>query len=78
MPVGTPVGLTLFGLVELTIDASQAWLPAGAVGSTNFSIPNDPNFAGVEIKTQGAALVPGINAAGALSTNALRHVIDIS
>ena len=62
----------------VSIDASQVWLAAGGVGSTNFSIPNVAGLAGVEIKTQGAALVPGINALGALTTNGMKHVIDIN
>ncbi|MCB9886363.1 MAG: hypothetical protein H6838_12785 [Planctomycetes bacterium] len=62
----------------VSIDASQVWVPAGGVGSTSFSIPNAPAFAGVEIKTQGVALVPGINALGALSTNGIKHFIDIN
>ena len=62
----------------VSIDASQVWIAAGGVGSTNFSIPNNPGLAGVEIKTQGAALVPGINALGALTTNGLKHTLDIN
>ncbi len=62
----------------VSIDASQVWIAAGGVGSTNFSIPNVAGLAGVEIKTQGAALVPGINTLGALSTNGLKHIIDIN
>ena len=62
----------------LGIDASQAWLPLNGVGSTPFAIPNVPAFAGIEIKTQGAALVPGVNALGALSSNGLRLVLDVN
>ena len=62
----------------LSIDASQVWVPVNGSGSTNFPIPSDPAFAGVEIKTQGATLAPGVNALGALSTNGVKHVLDIN
>ena len=62
----------------VSIDASQVWVPAGGVGSTNFNIPNVPGFAGVEIKTQGVALVPGVNALGALSSNGVKLTLDVN
>ncbi|MCB9884317.1 MAG: hypothetical protein H6838_02430 [Planctomycetes bacterium] len=62
----------------VSIDASQVWVPTGGVGSTPFSVPNNPAFAGVEIKTQGVALVPGVNSLGALSSNGVKLVLDVN
>ncbi len=62
----------------VSIDASQVWVPVSNVGSTPFNVPNVPAFAGVEIKTQGVALVPGVNALGALSSNGLKLVLDVN
>ena len=62
----------------VSIDASAIWVPNSGVGSTLFSIPNVPGLAGVEIKTQGAALVPGINTLGAITSNGLKLNIDVN
>ncbi len=71
-------GLGMPGCFQyVTIDASQIWLPAGGVGSTPFNIPNDPAFAGVELKTQGVALVPGVNALNAQSSNGMKLTLDL-
>ncbi len=88
------LGATLFGLSELnpgiplpgmpgcsqyvSIDASQIFLPNGGTGSTPFVIPNVPSLAAVEIKTQTAVLMPGVNLVGAVTSNGLKHVLDIN
>lgn len=72
-PLGMP---TCYQYVS--IDSSQVWVPAANIGSTNFNLPVNPAFAGVEIKTQGAALVPGANATGALTSNGLKLTLDIN
>ncbi len=77
---GIPLdGLGLPGcFLHVTIDASHIWLPAGGVGSTLFAIPNDPGLAGLEMNSQGAALVPGVNAAGAATSNGLKLTLDVN
>lgn len=72
-PLGMP-GCTQY----LAIDSSQVWVPAGGVGTTSFAIPNVPAFAGIEIFSQGAALAPGVNALGGLTSNALKLVLDVN
>lgn len=56
-------------------DSTLIWLPAAGGGSTPFNIPNNPVFAGVTIRSQAAALVPGVNATGALTSNGLRLIL---
>lgn len=60
----------------LNIDTSAVWFPVGGVGSTNFPLPSSVAFAGVQIRTQSAALVPGINPLGAISSNGVRLLLD--
>jgi hypothetical protein len=59
-----------------SIEASTIWVPGGGSGSTGFSIPNQAALAGVAIKSQGVALVPGVNALGVLSSNGLRLTLN--
>lgn len=55
------------------------WTPTSStVGQTPFTLPNDPAIAGVELLSQGAAYGPGINAAGAVTSNGLSMRIDIN
>ncbi|MCA8967383.1 MAG: hypothetical protein KDC48_21055, partial [Planctomycetes bacterium] len=71
-------GLGMPGCFQfVTIDASQIWFPVQGVGSTPFSLPNNPAFAGVELKTQGVALVPGANTLGAQSSNGMKLTLDL-
>ncbi|MFM1872971.1 MAG: hypothetical protein RL398_2393 [Planctomycetota bacterium] len=62
----------------ITADASLVWVPAGGVGTTQFAVPVNPAFAGLNLYSQGAAVVPGINGAGALTSNAVRLTLDIN
>lgn len=59
-------------------DATQIWFPAGGAGSLTWALPTSAAFAGVEVKTQSAALVPGINATGAITSNGLRLTLDLN
>ncbi len=71
----TPIGMP--GCYQhVAIDASQVWVPNAGTGSTMFALPNVAAFAGVQIKTQGAVLAPGINTTGAATSNGLRLFID--
>jgi len=73
----TPLGMP--GCFQhLNVDATAIWLPTGTTGSTNFPLPNNPGLAGVVIRTQSAALVPGINPVGAITSNALRLQLDLN
>lgn len=77
-----PLDLSVLGMPgcyqHISIDASTMWVVASGVGSTVFTIPNVSAFAGLVISTQGAALVPGANAMGALTSSALRLTLDIN
>ncbi len=57
-------------------DAALLWLPAQGTGSSPFTIPVDTSLAGTVLTTQSAALVPGINALGAIVSNGLRLHIE--
>ncbi|MCB9885118.1 MAG: hypothetical protein H6838_06470 [Planctomycetes bacterium] len=71
----TPLGMP--GCYQFaSIDATQIALPVGNVASTNFNVPNLAGLAGVEIKSQGVSLVPGINVTGAVTSNGLKMTID--
>ncbi len=59
-----------------SIDATRIVLPSSGVASLAFAVPNAAGLAGVAIKSQGVALVPGINTAGALASNGLELSID--
>ncbi len=72
-PIGMP-GCSQYG----TADASQVWIPVGGAGSTPFALPSSPAFAGISVITQAVALVPGINATGALTSNAMLLVLDVN
>jgi len=58
-----------------TADSTLIWLPTAAGGSTPFTIPNNPAFAGVTIRSQAAVLVAGVNLTGALTSNGLRLIL---
>jgi hypothetical protein len=76
LPLG---GLGMPGCFQhLNVDSTSIWLPVGATGSTSFPLPNNPGLAGVTIRTQSAALVPGINPVGAITSNAVRLVLDVN
>ncbi len=73
--------LTVFGmpgcLQYASLDVPQLLVPSGGIAATNFVVPANPAFAGVAVKAQGAALVPGVNAAGAIVSNGMRLTIDV-
>lgn len=72
-------GLGMPGCRQYTsIDASAVWVPAGGSGSSPATFPNSPALAGVQIKTQGIALVPGANPTGVQSSNGLRLTLDVN
>ena len=58
--------------------SSSVWLPTSGTGSTPFNIPNSNVYAGVQVTTQAAAIVQGVNPFGALASNGLRLLIDIN
>jgi hypothetical protein len=62
----------------VSLDVSSIWFPAGGAGTTPFNIPNTSALAGVQVNSQSAAIVPGVNALGALSSNGLRLVLDVN
>ncbi|MCA8976394.1 MAG: hypothetical protein KDC98_16870, partial [Planctomycetes bacterium] len=76
-----PVNLAVVGmpgcLQYTSLDVVQLLVPAGGLATASFQVPGVNAFAGVEIKTQGAALVPGYTPAGAIVSNALRLTIDL-
>jgi hypothetical protein len=76
------IDLTGFGMPGcrqyLNVDSSSIWFPAGGVGVTPFNIPSGNWLIGLQVKSQGAALVPGINPLGALSSNGLRLTLDVN
>jgi len=65
-------------LQYVSLDVSQLALPSAGRASAAFNVPGSSVFAGVQIKTQGAALVPGINPTGAIVSNGLRLTIDVN
>lgn len=77
-----PVDLTSFGMPGCfqytSNDAVQLNVPVGGVAAGSLAVVNNPALAGVEIKSQGAALVPGYNALGAITSNAVRHTVDVN
>lgn len=62
----------------VSADANVVWVPTSGTGSAPFSVPNDPGLAGIEIKSQSACLVSGVNTLGALSSNGVKLVIDVN
>ena len=60
----------------LNVDASAIWFPVNGTGLTQFPMPSSAAFAGVQVRTQAAALVPGINAQGAITSNGVRLTLD--
>ncbi len=66
-------GLGAPGCSQFTnIDASQILFLSGTTTSVPFVVPSAPAFVGVEIKTQSAILVNGVNALGLLTSNGLK------
>ena len=53
------------------------YLPSGSTASVPLTLSGNPAYAGVQIKAQSAALSPGANGAGALSSNGLRLTLDV-
>lgn len=74
------IDLTPFGMPScrqfVAADAIAAWIPQNGIGATAFAIPSAPSLAGIRVHSQGAALVPGVNVAGAVASNGLHLVID--
>jgi hypothetical protein len=62
----------------LSLDASLVWVPVSGVGSSPFALPSAQAFAGLQVRSQGIALVPGINAANVISSNGLRMTLDVN
>ena len=62
----------------VSIDALVAGLPGNGTGATAFAVPNLPSLAGVVLRMQSAALVPGINIFGAVSSNELKLFLEIN
>jgi hypothetical protein len=55
----------------VALDSSQLFLPSGGTGSTSFTVPNNPVYAGMHVYAQSAAFSPGANVLGVLSSNGL-------
>jgi hypothetical protein len=73
----TPLGMP--GCFQyVSSDVPQLVLPSGGLAQAVFTIPAAPTLAGVAIKTQGAVLVPGYNARGAITSNGLVLTIDVN
>lgn len=75
------IGLGGFGMTGcfqlLSLDAQAVFLPVGGAATQNFTVPNNPAFAGVFVRSQSAVLAPGVNAAGAITSNAIELAIDV-
>ncbi|MCR9245589.1 MAG: kelch repeat-containing protein [bacterium] len=72
-PFGMP-GCNLF----VTLLETQFRIASSAgVATWDLRIPNSPTFAGVELAQQVLVLDPGVNAAGAVVSNAARFVVGI-
>jgi hypothetical protein len=56
---------------------SATFVPAGGVGSTSLFIPFDTGLAGMVVQSQSAAIVPGINPLGLISSNAAHLTLDL-
>lgn len=61
----------------LIIESSVITIPSGGTASMSLSLPANNAFAGQHMYTQSAALVPGVNALGALSSNGVDLRIDM-
>ena len=70
-----PLDLSFFGMTGCRLyAATDITYPTVRVGSSaNLAIgmPNDVNYLGVQLQTQGVVLAPGANTAGLLTTNGL-------
>jgi hypothetical protein len=58
------------------LDASLLFLPAGGIGSQSFQVPNVAGFAGVSVKSQSAAFIPGFNPLGVISSNGIELLLN--
>jgi len=56
---------------------SASFVPAGGAGSSSLFIPFDTGLAGLVVQSQSAALVPGINPLGLISSNAAHLTLDL-
>lgn len=56
---------------HVRLDANVPFFVSGNDPTLTWSVPNDPGLTGVSLFFQAAALVPGANAANALSSNAI-------
>lgn len=68
------LGLPGCGL-RATLDVLNAWLPGGPAHSYSLPIPVSAGLIGISIYTTGAAFVPGVNAFGAVTGNAVRGTL---
>ncbi len=81
---GVDPGLSLTGIgmpgcwqyVDLSI-ASTFLLFGGPTATNTFAVPNDASMTGLPLDNQAASLVPGINALGAVTSNAVVSTIGI-
>jgi hypothetical protein len=60
----------------LDIIATSLWFPGGTGGSTPFQIPLSSAYAGMPMFGQSAAMVPGINLLGVVSSNGVMLTLD--
>ena len=69
-----PVQLTPFGApgcsARVSLDATSFLVGSGGVATYNFTVPNNQAFIGMQIFTQALALDAGINAMGAVTSDA--------
>lgn len=62
----------------LSLDATTVFFPAGGTASQPFAVPASTAFIGVHVLAQAAALVPGINPLGAISSNGVDLGLDVN
>jgi len=62
----------------VSIDDAPLAAPMGGLAVTVITVPTSASLVGVEVKTQGVALVPGINPTGAITSNGLKLTIDVN
>lgn len=70
-----PLDLSFFGMngcrLYASTDITYPTVRVGTSANVVIGMPNDPNYLGVQLLTQGVVLAPGANTAGLLTTNGL-------
>lgn len=62
----------------VSTEATVVFVPTGTTAQVPYTIPNDPNLAGVILVMQSAAFAPGANQLGVIASNGLRLTFDLN